>query len=96
MTRKYELMYILSPNIGDEKTQALDQRIKDMVEGSATIDNVDIWGKKRLAYEINDETEGHYGLINFSSEDASFPRELERNLNFIDDVMRYLVIRTED
>ncbi len=95
MTRKYELMYILDPVIGDEALSALADRIQTLIESSATIDNVDVWGKKRLAYEINDQKEGYYGLINFSA-DAEFPKELERNLKITDGVMRYLVIRTDD
>ncbi|MDD2579121.1 MAG: 30S ribosomal protein S6 [Eubacteriales bacterium] len=95
MTRKYELMYILNPSIGDEALTALAERIQALIEAAGTIETVDAWGKKRLAYEINDQRDGYYGLINFSA-DAEFPRELERNLKNMDDVMRYLVVRTDD
>lgn len=95
MTRKYELMYILNPVIGDEAVNALSERIQSLIESAGTVENVDAWGKKRLAYEIDDQREGFYTLINFSA-DAEFPKELERNLKITDGVMRYLIIRADD
>ena len=88
-------MYILNPSIGDEALAALAERIQARIEAAGTIETVDTWGKKRLAYEIDDQRDGYYVLINFSA-DAEFPRELERNLKNMDDVMRYLVVRTDD
>ncbi len=95
MTRKYELMYILNPVLGEEAITALSERVQSLIESTGTVENVDAWGKKRLAYEINDQREGYYYLINFSA-DADFPKELERNLKITDGVMRYMVIRTDD
>ena len=95
MTRKYELMCILNPVLGEEAVKALSERVQSMIESAGTIENVDAWGKKRLAYEIDDQREGYYYLINFSA-DAEYPKELERNLRITDGVMRYLIIRTDD
>jgi small subunit ribosomal protein S6 len=55
---------------------------------------MDVWGRRRLAYEIDDQKEGYYVLVNFSSE-AEFPKELERVLKITDGVMRYMVVRAD-
>lgn len=95
MARKYELVYILNPVIGEEAITATSEKIQALVESSATIEKTDVWGRRRLAYEINDQKEGYYVLINFSAE-GEFPKELERVLKITDGVMRYLVVRTDD
>ena len=94
MARKYEAVYILNPAIGEEAITATSEKIKTLVETSATIEKVDVWGRKRLAYTINDQKEGYYVLINFSSE-GEFPKELERVLKITDGVMRYMVVRID-
>jgi small subunit ribosomal protein S6 len=95
LARKYELMYILNPVIGEEAVTATAEKIQTLVETSATLEKVDVWGRRRLAYEINDQKEGYYVLINFSS-DAEFPKELERVLKITDGVLRYMVVRADD
>ncbi len=95
MTRKYELMYILNPALGEEAINAITEKIQALIESSATIDQVDAWGRRKLAYEIDDQREGHYMLVNFSS-DVEFPKELERVLKITEGVLRYLVVRVDD
>lgn len=95
MARNYELMYILNPALGEEAVASLNEKIKTLIESSATIEKQDVWGRRRLAYEINDQKEGYYVLTNFSAE-VDFPKELERVLKITDGVLRYLVIRTDD
>ncbi len=95
MAKKYEAVYIMNPVIGDEAIAATTEKIQALVEASATIEKMDVWGRRRLAYEINDQKEGYYVLINFSAE-AEFPKELERVLKITEGVMRYLVVRTDD
>jgi small subunit ribosomal protein S6 len=95
LARKYEAIYILNPMIGDEAINAATEKIKALVESSATLDKMDVWGRRRLAYEINDQKEGFYILLNFSA-DAEFPKELERVLKITDGVLRFLVIRADD
>ena len=95
MARKYEAVFILNPAIGDEAIAATADKIKGLIESEATIDQLDVWGRRRLAYEINDQKEGYYVLVNFSSE-AEFPKELERVLKITEGVMRYMVIRADD
>ena len=95
MARKYELIYIMNPAIGDEAIQATTEKIQALVESSSTVDKIDVWGRRRLAYEINDQKEGFYVLIDFSAE-AEFPKELERVLKITEGVLRYLVVRADD
>lgn len=95
MARKYEAMVILNPALGEDAVNANVEKVKGLVEASATLDQIDIWGKKRLSYEIDDQKEGYYFLINFSAE-AEFPKELERVLKITEGVLRYLVIRTDE
>ncbi len=95
MAKKYEVVYILNPAIGEEAITATTEKIQALFESSATVEKTDVWGRRRLAYEINDQKEGYYVLINFSAE-AEFPKELERVLKITDGVLRYLVVRTDD
>ncbi len=95
MARKYQAIYILNPTMGEEAIQATSEKIEALVAASATVEKVDVWGRRRLAYEINDQKEGHYVLIDFSA-DTEFPKELERVLKITEGVLRYLVVRTDD
>jgi small subunit ribosomal protein S6 len=95
LARKYELIYILNPVLGEEAVTAATEKIQALVETSATVDKTEVWGRRRLAYEINDQKEGFYVLLNFSS-DAEFPKELERVLKITDGVLRFLVVRADD
>jgi small subunit ribosomal protein S6 len=90
---KYELIFILKPDLGDEATAALIARFKDLISENGTIDAVDEWGKRRLAYPINDLAEGYYTQINFTSGE-DFPAELDRQLKISDAVMRSLIVAT--
>jgi small subunit ribosomal protein S6 len=73
---KYELVFILKPDLGDEATAALVTKYKDLIGANGTVDNVDEWGKRRLAYLINDQAEGYYVQINFTSAPKISPRSL--------------------
>ena len=89
---KYEAVVVLSVKNGDEATQSLVAKFKALVEANGTLESVDEWGKRKLAYEINDEAEGYYVLFNFESEPA-FPAEFERIANITDGVLRSLVVK---
>ena len=96
MTHQYELMVILDPEI-DERTVApsLDKFLNVIRTDGGTIDNVDIWGRRRLAYEINKKTEGIYAVVNFTANsDATV--ELDRQLSLSEAVMRTKVLRAEE
>ena len=74
---KYETMLITSAALDEEASSALIGKFKSLIEANGTIDSIDEWGKRRLAYPINDEEEGVYTVINFTA-DPSFPAELDR------------------
>ena len=93
---QYELMVILDPEI-DERTVApsLDKFLNVIRNDGGTIENVDIWGKRRLAYEINKKSEGIYAVVNFTSS-ADATGELDRQLKLSEAVMRTKVLRAEE
>ena len=90
---KYEVVYIIDPAVEDEARKALIAKFNDLITGNGgSVDKVEEWGKRRLAYAINYKTEGYYVLVNFQAE-AELPKELERNLQISDSVIRYQVIK---
>lgn len=91
----YETVFILSTKLDEQATAALVAKFKDLiVVNNGTVDGVDEWGKRRLAYAINKETEGYYVLINFTSVPA-FTAELDRIFKITDGVIRSLIIRKD-
>ena len=93
---KYESMYILKPDMEEEKKDALVKRFSDIVEKSGgKREKIDEWGKKRLAYPIQYLNDGYYVLMTFEA-DPTLPAELERNYKISDDVLRYMVVNLED
>ena len=90
ITGKYEVLYIIDPTLGEEGTAALVEKFKAMVEAEGTLASVDEWGKRRLAYPINDMAEGYYVLMTFDAK-PELPAELDRVLGITDGVIRSLV-----
>lgn len=91
ISAKYEVLYIIDATIEEEQRVALVEKFKAMIEAEGTLTSVDEWGKRRLAYPINDETEGHYLFVEFSSA-PEFPAELDRVYKITDGVLRSLII----
>ena len=89
-TEKYEVLYVLNPNLSEEETQAIVEKFKTLIEQNGTIDEMDEWGKRKLAYEINYLSEGYYVLVKLTS-GPEFPAELDRILGITDGVIRSLV-----
>ena len=89
-TEKYEVLYVLNPNLGEEETKNIVEKFKTLVEQNGTLDEMEEWGKRKLAYEINYLTEGYYVLVKFTS-GPEFPAELDRILGITDGVIRSLV-----
>ena len=89
-SEKYEVLYVLNPNLTEEETQAVVEKFKTLIEQNGTIDEMDEWGKRKLAYEINYLSEGYYVLVKFTS-GPDFPAELDRILGITDGVIRSLV-----
>ncbi len=92
MANKYEVALVLSVANGDEAVNALKEKFNDLIAKNGTVENVDEWGKRRLAYPINDETEGYYVFTTMTSE-PSLPAELERIAGITEGVLRIMVIR---
>ncbi len=87
----YEAVYILNPNLSEEQTASLVARFKAVVENNGTVTEVDEWGKRRLAYPIDDLNEGYYVLMTFTAA-AAVPQELDRIFRITDGVMRSLIV----
>ena len=95
ITGKYEVLYIIDATIGEEATATLVEKFKAMVEAEGTLTNIDEWGKRRLAYLIDDKAEGYYVLMNMETK-PEFPAELERVMKITEGVMRCLTTVVEE
>ena len=92
---KYELTVVLNVKLEDEQRAAAIEKVKGYITRfGGTVTNVDEWGKKRLAYEIQKMGEGFYYFIQFDAE-PSAPAELEQRLRIMDNVLRYLCVKQE-
>jgi len=92
---KYELAVVLSAKIEDDARAAVIEKIKEYVARfGGTVTDVDEWGKKRLAYEIQKMKEAYYYFIHFES-DSTVPAELEKRLRIMDNVIRYLCVKQD-
>ena len=90
---KYEVVYIIDPAVEEEARKELIAKFNTLIsENGGSVEKVEEWGKRRLAYAIDYKTEGYYVLVNFEAE-AELPKELERNLQISDSVIRYQVIK---
>ena len=87
----YEVVYIMDPALGEEAIAAMIEKFKALVETQGTVAAIDDWGKRRLAYPINDLNEGHYVLMTFNAA-AAIPHELDRLFWINDSVMRSLIV----
>lgn len=94
--KAYELLFIVPPTIDDESRAGVMKRIETAIaEGSGVVDNVDNWGKRKLAYEINGLSDGDYTLIDFHTDPQSIA-ELDRVLRINDAVMRHMIVARTD
>ncbi|MBO4396597.1 MAG: 30S ribosomal protein S6 [Eubacterium sp.] len=94
--KKYELALVVSAKVEDEVRVAVVDKAKDAITSlGGQITNVDDWGKKQLAYEIQKMNEGFYYFIQFDAE-PTIPGELEQRLRIMDNVLRYLVVNAEE
>ena len=90
---KSEVVYIIDPAVEEDARKELIAKFNALIaDNGGTVDKVEEWGKRRLAYAIDYKTEGYYVLVNFQAE-AELPKELERNLQISDSVIRYQVIK---
>lgn len=94
VTAKYETIFIVNPRLDEEARTAIIERFKSLVEANGTLEEVDEWGMRKLAYEIQDEREGYYVLMNFESA-PEFPAELDRIYNITDGIIRSIIVCKE-
>ena len=90
INEKYELLYIIDIDKSEEETAAIVEKFKTLIEANGTLSEHDEWGKRKLAYLINDKPEGYYVLAKFESA-PEFPAELDRILHITDGVVRSLI-----
>ncbi len=89
--KNYEIVLVFSLSNGEEAVELLKEKFTELIEKNGTLGEVELWGKRRLAYPINYENEGYYMVINFSC-DEKFPAELDRVINITDGVLRSLIV----
>lgn len=93
--RNYELVYILKPNVEEDVKETVLEKVKSIVEeGKGEIDKIDVWGNRKMAYEIQDFTDGYYVLVVFKS-GVDVPKEIDRNLKISDKVIRHMIVNVE-
>ena len=90
----YETVFILSTKLGEEGAAAVVEKFKKLINKHGTVESVEDWGKRMLAYEINDCKEGYYTLVNFEAP-ADFPAELDRVYNITEGVLRSMIVAKE-
>ena len=96
MMRKYETIFILHPSLDEEAVKANIEKFQGViVNGGGKVENVDFWGKRKLAYEIAKVNEGFYTLINFEA-NTELPKELDRVFRITDGVIRHIVVKQEN
>lgn len=91
---KYETIFVLDAALEEEKLGEMTEKFKTLITENGTIESVEIWGKRPLAYPINYKTEGYYVLVNFNSA-PDFPKELERVYGITEGVVRTIVVRKD-
>lgn len=93
--RKYETIFVIHPSFEEEAVKATIEKFKGVIEnGGGTVDNVDFWGKRKLAYEINKVNDGFYTLFNFSA-NPELPSELDRVFRITDGIIRHIIVKDE-
>ena len=90
----YETIYILKPDMDEEATKAMVERFKAIVEENGEMDTLEEWGKIKLAYPIQDYTEGYYVYMKYKA-DSHLPKELDRVFGITEDLLRHLIVRIE-
>lgn len=91
VSAKYEVVYIVNPTKTEEEIAGLVAKFRTLAEQHSETVEVEEWGKRRLAYEIDDQTEGYYVLMSFTS-NVEFPAELDRVFGITDGIMRSMIV----
>ena len=95
IVNSYETLFVIDADLTEEETKALVEKFQGLIADNGEVTEVNEWGKRKLAYPINDKTEGYYVLVNFKSE-STLPLELERIFGITEGILRSIVIRHEE
>jgi len=96
MNRTYEELFVLRPDVTDEEVDGIVEPLRTVVTNTGgTLDKVEKWGVRKLAYRVAKRNEGYYVLLLFSSADPNLPREIERRLRVNDAVMKFITVRID-
>ncbi len=95
ITSKYETVIVTDGTLAEDAAAELFGKFKALIEANATVDEVIDWGKRKLAYPINDINEGYYTIVHYTCE-HEFPAELERVLNITDGILRSITVKVEE
>ena len=95
MLNSYETIFIIDGTLDEEGVKSLQDKFTNLIAANGTVETVDEWGKRRLAYEIKDRTEGFYVLVDFKA-DAEFPKELDRKYKITEGILRTIIIRKDE
>lgn len=95
MLTKYESIFIVNPELDEEATKSIIEKIKNLIESEAELESIDEWGKRKLAYLVNYHSEGYYVLVNFAAK-PEFPQELDRVYKITEGIIKYFIIKKED
>ena len=93
--KKYELVYILRTDTDDETKQKIQDKLKGIIDTNGEVEAVDVWGNRKLAYQIQKLSDGYYVVVKFNA-GAEVPKELDRNLKIMDQVIRHMIINVTD
>jgi len=93
--KKYEAVFVFAPDMEEESRNSVVERFKGIIEANGTIEKIDEWGMRKLAFEINDYKEGYYTLLNFES-NSDVVNELNRIAKITESVIRHMIIREDE
>jgi len=95
LIHSYETIFIIDGTLEEAAVAALQEKFTSLIAANGTVESVDEWGKRRLAYEIKDRTEGYYVLVDFTA-DTEFPKELDRQYKITEGILRTIIIRKDE
>ena len=92
---KYELMFIIDPSLEDAKKDETVETVKSIIAEAGEVQNVDVWGLRKLAYPIQKKSEGYYVVMQFTA-NHELPKELDRRLRISDNCMRHIIVSLDE
>ena len=93
--RNYELLFVLDPGLDEEQKSQMVETVKGIIAADGEVGEVDLWGDRKLAYPINKKKDGYYVLLPFKAS-VELPKELDRRLKISDNVMRHIIVCTDE